>query len=118
MNYQETRTGSFNRRIVIEQQSEAVDVYGQPIPGDWSEVITCWAQILPFVGQISGFSTKPAQDTAVAPVTINVRYNAGKNITNKMRARNLTTGQIYKILYVSDPEFAQKLIELACQVAT
>lgn len=112
------RAGRFNRRIAIEQQSIGVDSYGQPVPGDWTPVTTCWAEILPFVGEISGFSVKPAQDSAVAPVTINIRYNVGKNVTNQMRARNLTTGQIYRILYVANPDTAQKVVQLACQEST
>src|SRR4051794_39111388 len=118
MNAQDLRSGDFNRRIIIEQQSESTDTYGQPVPGDWNEVITCWAQVLPFVGQISGFSIKPAPDTAVAPVTINVRYWSARNVTKGMRARNLTTGELYRILHVADVETANRYIQLACQVAT
>jgi len=109
--------GQFNRRIAIESQTTALDSFGQPIV-QWSEVLRCWAQITPYIGLISGFSIKPSPDTAVAPLTINVRYGAGKDITTKMRARNLTSGAIYNILYVSNPETAQRIIQLACQVAT
>ncbi len=118
MNVLELRSGDFNRRIIIEQQSESVDTFGQPIPGDWTEVITCWAQIIPFIGQISGFSIKPAPDTAVAPVTINIRYGSGLGVTKNMRARNLVTGEIYHILHVADIETANRYFQLACQVAT
>jgi head-tail adaptor len=111
------KAGDFNRRIAIETQLDGVDSFGQPIVV-WSEYIRCWAQILPYTGLITGFSVKPTPDTAVAPLTINVRYNAGKAITTKMRARNLTTNEIYNILYVGNPETAQRIIELACQVAT
>jgi head-tail adaptor len=109
--------GQFNRRILIELQSETFDSFGQPTV-IWTEFITCWANIEPYVGLISGFSIKPSPDTVVAPVQINLRYGAGKNVTTKMRATNLTTGQIYNILYVSNPETAQRIIQLACQVAT
>jgi head-tail adaptor len=111
------KAGQFNRRVVIESQFPGVDSFGQPIVV-WMEVMSCFAQIDPYVGLISGFAIKPTPDTAVAPVTINLRYGAGKNITTKMRARNLSSGAIYNILYVSVPESAQRITQLACQVAT
>lgn len=111
------KAGQFNRRIAIESQVATLDTYGQPVE-TWVLVTTCWAQIDPYIGLISGFSIKPTPDTAVAPLTINVRHGAGKVITTKMRARNLSSGAIYNILYVSNPEDAERITQLACQVAT
>jgi head-tail adaptor len=109
--------GQFNRRIIIESQAAGVDSFGQPLD-IWIEEFTCFAQIDPYVGLISGFAVKPTPDHAVAPLTINLRYGTGKNITTKMRARNLSSGAIYNILYVANPESAQRITQLACQVAT
>lgn len=110
--------GQFDRRVVIEQQSIVKDSYGQPVSEGWTEVITCWAQILPYTGQVSGFSIKPATDTAVAPATINLRYGSGKSISKGMRARNLITGESYSILHVANVNTARRVVQLSCQVAT
>ena len=112
-------SGLFNRRITIEQPNQTADSFGQASygpqasQGTWTTVITCWANIEPAGGKELRDASREISES---PVTINVRYNAGKNVTAKMRAVDEVTGDIYDIRNVSHLQQARRIIQLNCLV--
>jgi SPP1 family predicted phage head-tail adaptor len=112
-------SGLFNRRIRIEQPAQTADSFGQSSygpqapQGTWTTVITCWANIEPAGGKELRDASR---EISQSPVTINVRYNAGKNVTPKMRAIDIATGDIYDIRNTSHLLQARRIIQLSCEV--
>jgi len=41
------RAGKLGRRVTFQQPTNAVDDYGQPVPGSFDDVATVWAAIRP-----------------------------------------------------------------------
>ena len=66
------QAGTLNKRIRFEKPSDAVDQYGDPIPG-WTTVATVWAAIRP-MGSNERMAALQAQSGQTHIVT--VRYSA------------------------------------------
>ena len=105
--------GKFNRRVVIQARSGAVDSVGQPVE-DWSTFASVWAQFvftpgsrIPNLEGIQGGSM-----SSNAPAIWRVRFRA--DITAAMRLVDGAT--IYNIQHVL-PNMAKKdVTDLVCEV--
>lgn len=97
------RIGSFNRRIIIEQLTEARDAIGG-VTESWSTFAPLWAE---FISQTGREFATAKQIHAALDCLIRVRYVAG--VTSKMRVRYGT--RIFNI--IAPPiDFKEKHVEL------
>jgi SPP1 family predicted phage head-tail adaptor len=112
--------GKYDRRVIFEQQTPAVDSFGQSTygpaapQGTWTEVITCWASINPLSS--GNEKRESSREISEGNVMICVRYQAGKDLTTAMRGRDLVTGDEYDIRNISHVGSARREIELTCRV--
>lgn len=99
-----TPAGKRNQRITIQQQVQADDALGNPV-GQWADVVSLWAAVLPIRGR-EYFAAGQMQDPQ--DVKFVVLYRPGIN----QQQRILWRGDPYAIHAVIDVGGAQKELEL------
>ena len=67
------RAGKLGRRVTFQQPTNAVDDYGQPVPGSFDDVATVWAAIRP-TGSSERLAASQMQSGQTHVIT--VRYAA------------------------------------------
>lgn len=67
------QAGTLTKRITLQKPGNAVDDYGQPVPGSFDDVVTVWAQIRP-TGSNERLAAAQMQSGQTHVVT--VRYSA------------------------------------------
>ncbi|HWL29953.1 MAG TPA: phage head closure protein [Burkholderiaceae bacterium] len=77
------QAGKLNRRVVIQKKGPSEDELGEPIPADWENFATVWADIQ----HRSGLETvKSDMDVSVIQASIRIRYRT--DITAGMRVKH------------------------------
>jgi SPP1 family predicted phage head-tail adaptor len=115
MNYSFYTAGTFNRRIVIEQQEAVSDNFGQAqygeqaAEGNWVPFIECWALISPTYGIEM---ERSGRDISELTVQIAIRYGSSIGVTRAMRVRDKASGIIYNITAVMPVDWNKKVTEL------
>jgi SPP1 family predicted phage head-tail adaptor len=84
--------GALDRRIVIQNKSEVIDVYGQRTLS-WATFLTVWSNPVQAVSMAAGERNENNNRTTGRMVDFRVRYNS--TITNEMRI--IWDGDYYKI---------------------
>lgn len=100
------RAGRMNRKITIQQPTETLDSYNQPV-ASWSTYKTVWAEYLPKRGR-EYFAAD--QTVAEADAVFRIRYDSG--VTRKMRIS--FGGDYYDISGISEIGYKEGL-EIAAQ---
>lgn len=102
------QAGRLNRRCVIQQKGPGENEIGEPLPDDWVDVATVWADIR----MKSGLeSIKAGAPVSVVAASIRIRYRAG--VTAGMRVvHNLVP---YDIKAVMDDVAGREFVDLACE---
>jgi SPP1 family predicted phage head-tail adaptor len=106
--------GKFNRRVVIQARSGAVDSVGQPVE-DWATFTTIWAQFVFTSGSrsVNLEGIKGGAMSSNPPAVWRVRFRT--DITAAMRLVDGST--VYNIKQVL-PNMAKKdVTDLVCEVA-
>jgi SPP1 family predicted phage head-tail adaptor len=99
--------GALNRRIIIQQQSQARDPFGQPMTY-WTDVVQTWAAIsAPTSREIYGLGPG---FTAQVTHKVTIRWRPG--IKSAMRI--VYGGRIFQIQTLSDPDEGRDQIDLMC----
>lgn len=98
-----------NKRITIQKMGPDQDEIGQPIPADWVDVVTVWADIRHQSGMEAVKADAPV---SVVKASIRIRYregiNAGMRVLHGSTAYNITA-----VL----PDVAKKEhVDLVCEV--
>ncbi|MEK5038911.1 phage head closure protein [Sporosarcina sp. FSL K6-3457] len=97
-----------NRISIIRPPTpEDVDEAGQPLD-DWQPVATVWAAIEPLYGR-ELFAAM--QVNAEVTTRIRIRYREGIDRTMAARIK----GSEFEFLYVIEPEFAEKELQIMCR---
>lgn len=101
--------GRLNRRCVIQEKGTGEDELGQPLPEDWVDVATVWADIR----MKSGLEAiKAGAPVSTVQASIRIRYRAG--VTAGMRVvHNLVA---YNIQAVMPDVSGREFLDLACEV--
>ncbi len=103
------QAGRLNRRCVIQQPGTAEDELGQPLPEDWVDVATVWADIR----MKSGLEAiKAGAPVSVVAASVRIRYRAGVNAGMRV-VHNL---QAYEIKAVMPDVSGREFLDLACEV--
>ena len=102
------RSGTLNRRVVVQQQSTAQDAIGQPVQA-WGTFATLWANIRHANG---AESIKADALTSTVRASIRVRYN--RTITSGMRVVDGDT--TYNIAAVLPDIGGKEYTDLVCEV--
>lgn len=96
-----------NKRITIQKPVDNVDEYGQPVD-ERVDVCTVWAAIEPLKGR-EFFASM----TDNAEVTTRIRIRYRDDIDRTMRVKY--GKHIFEILYIINPEFNKKELQLMCK---
>ena len=75
------KAGQYDERVTIQNLTETLDGYGDPIQS-WADQVTTWAQVLPIRGD-EPFHL--SQTLSKAAIKFRIRYNSGITITTKQR---------------------------------
>lgn len=103
------KIGKLNKRIEIQDATEAADAYGAPVR-TWSTLYEVWASIVPATGRESLIAR---QVQATVPVEIHIRYRP--DITPKHRAKY--GSRIFNIGSVIDVDENGEELILSCTEA-
>lgn len=102
------QAGQFKSRVLIQQPSGAVDELGTPVPGDWVDVTTVWAN----VRYLSGMATiKADAQSATAKASIRIRYRTG--LTTAMRVLHGAT--VFRVTAVLPDEQRREYVDLTVE---
>lgn len=103
------RAGTLRNKVVIQQQSSGQDDWGQPLPADWTDIATVWADIR----HQSGLETIKADSPAsVVKASIRIRYRTGLNA-----GMRVVHGDVkYDIKAVLPDVGSKQYVDLACEV--
>lgn len=103
------RAGQLTRRVTLQQQSQTLDAYGQPIT-TWTDVATVWASIEPSVGR----ELVAAQAMSLEqPTTILIRWQAAFSRPKAVAAmRAVYNGRFFNIRSVQNAEERNYLLTL------
>jgi SPP1 family predicted phage head-tail adaptor len=101
------RSGSLNRRVILQQQSVTQDAAGQPV-NTWVDVATVWASVL----LLSGLETiKADRPASIVKASIRIRHRAGVNAGMRV----LVGTAVYEVMAVLPDESKHIHIDLACE---
>ena len=98
--------GQLDKRVKIQQATEARDAHGQPIE-TWSDLASVWASIEPLRGR-EFFAARQFQAETTHKVTIRHRAGIGP------RMRLLFGSRVFRIEAVIDPRERHEALELMC----
>lgn len=101
------RAGSLDQRVTIEQRTEAVDDWGQPIDS-WAPLATVWAAVEPLQGR--EFIAAMAEQSEVT-ARIRLRYRPGINGAMRVKHGSDTYG-ISAVIHVKS---GQRELQLMCK---
>lgn len=102
------RSGSLNRRVVVQQQSTTQDAIGQPVL-TWTTFATLWANIR----HASGVESIKA-DALASTVRASVRVRYTRTVTSGMRVVDGDT--TYNITAVLPDMGGKEYTDLVCEV--
>ena len=84
------RAGELRHRITIRKRGGGKDAFGQPLPNDWVDVASVWANIRHLNGSES---IRAGAITSIVNASIRIRHR--KDVTAAMRA--VYAGENYEI---------------------
>ena len=103
------RAGQLNRRITVQQQNSAQDIYGAPVR-TWADVATVWADIQPLTGRELESAQRMASEVSHQ---ITVRYQAPFTDTRAVAAyRARYKGRVFNLHAALNEDEANVLITL------
>jgi SPP1 family predicted phage head-tail adaptor len=101
--------GALSERVTLQTMAGGVDAIGQPLPDNWADVCTVWAQVAPLAGR--EFLAAAAIATEVT-ARITMRYRPG--VTAAMRV--VHGADLYNITAVIHVKSARQEIQLMCRL--
>ena len=101
------QAGKLNKRITIQEYSEASNSIGEPIKS-WSDVATVWAGFKTLKG-----SEKFRNEQVLADVSASIIIRYRDDVTSKQRI--IFGSNTYEILSVINPEMANKMLLIDCK---
>lgn len=103
------RAGQLNRRVTLQAKQGGFDPIGQPLPEDWADVATVWADIR-FTSGLE--SIRGGAEASIAKASIRIRYRAGVNAGMRVAHGE----RVYNITAVLPDESRRVYMDLVCEV--
>ncbi len=99
---------SLNRIVVLQRRTGAVDELNQPVPDDWEDLATVWAN----VRYLNGIETVKS-DAPISVARASIRILRRTDVVAGIRA--VLDGTIFDVRAVLPDEEYRERVDLACE---
>ena len=103
------KAGKLDQRVILQALQGGVDMLGQPLPDEWADVATLWAEVSPLTGR-----EYLAAGALVSAVETRIRLRYRPGVTSAMRV--VHGADVYGIQSVIHVKSARQELQLMCKV--